>query len=382
MNTFIYEVILLSITLAFCGYASYTDIKSQKISNLCSMCLIYAGTLAQIMGWFMGLTSPLHITLLFVISGALAIGFYMFGIFSPGDSKFFWGLCLILPSWWFGTIQETLLFPPVVMALNIIIPYTVAAGLYLVFEVVRVPRRIKVLIQLLKASLNRDSLLEKLFGLLQFILIGSGVIYLLGRLDWQLDRVMQLVLSLAIFAGVKKVLGPLLKTPTAVIIVLFGIGWLLLENASTIGFMWRGLIFFLCVYLLIFIVARQVVLQLANAAFDRVVEMSDLRVGMVLSEYIFKIEQENGRLSYEKQMSKSKIDGGELITTDPVGLSAETIRELQSLMKENAFVHFDNKIRVQPSICFAPIITFGCLLTVLCKGPFYLGIVFLFNRFI
>ena len=334
------------------------------------------------MGWFLGLTTPLNITILFVVSGVIGIGFYTFGIFSPGDSKFFWGLCLILPSWWFGPIQDILRFLPVVLALNIIIPYTVAAGIYLVFELVRVPRRIKVLIQLLKAILNLDTVLEKLFGLLQFLLIGSGLTYLLGRLDWQLDQVMQIVLVLTIFVGVKKVLGSFLKTPTAVVIVLFGSGWLLAKNLSTIGLMWGGLVFFLCFYLLIFIVARDLVLQLASVAFDRVVEISDLRVGMIMSEYIFKMEQEDGCVSYEKHKSKSNIEGGELITTDTVGLSAETIRELKSLMKENAFVHFDNKIRIQPAIRFAPVIAIGGALTVLCKGLFHFGILSLLNRFI
>ena len=126
--------------------------------------------------------------------------------------------------------------------------------------------------------------------------------------------------------------------------------------------------------------ARQLVLQLASAAFDRVVEVSDLQVGMILGEYIVKKKQEDGRVHYEKLMDKNERQGAELITTDPVGLSAETIRELQSLVKENAFAHFDNKIRIQPAIRFAPVIAFGGLLTVLCKGPFHLGIISLINR--
>jgi len=170
MNTAIYEVILLSIALAFCGYASYTDMKTHKIPNLCSMCLIYAGSLGQLMGWFLGLTTPLNIVILFVVSGAIAIGFYTFGIFSPGDSKLFWGVCVILPSWWFGSIQQVSMFPPVVLALNIIVPYTAVAVVYLIVKLVRVRGTGAMLVQLIKASLDRDSVLEKLFGLLQFIL--------------------------------------------------------------------------------------------------------------------------------------------------------------------------------------------------------------------
>lgn len=381
MNTTTYEAILLFLAFGFCGYASWTDIKTHKIPNVCSMCLIYAGTLGQLMAWFLGLTTPLNFAILFVASGVIAIGFYTFGVFSPGDSKFFWGLCLILPSWWFGPIQELLMFPPVVLALNIIIPYSMVAVGYLIVKLARVRGTGAVLIQLMKSSLNRDSVLEKLYGLLQFILIGAGLTFLLEKVGWQLDRMIQLVLVLAIFAGVQQMVSRLLKTPTAVVIVLFLSGWLIIRSATSIGLLLAGIAFSICFYLIVFIVARQVVLQLASVAFDRVVEVSDLQVGMILSEHIVKMEQEDGCVYYEKQMDRSERQGGELITTDPVGLSAETISELQSLVKENAFVHFDNKIRIQPTIRFAPVIAFGGLLTVLCKGPFHLGIISLINRF-
>lgn len=381
MNTTAYEIILLSIALVFCSYACYTDVRTHKIPNLCSMCLIYAGTLGQLMAWFLGLATPLNISILFVASGVIAIGFYMFGVFSPGDSKFFWGLCLILPSWWFGSIQEMLMFPPIVLALNIIIPYTMVAVTYLILKLVRFRGTGAVLIQLMKSSFDRDSVLEKLYGLLQFILIGAGLGYILDRFGWQLDRVMQLVLVLAIFAGVQKVLGRLSKTPTAVVVVLFGSSWLMFKNAPSIGLLFGGLAFLLGFYLLIFVVAKQIVLQLASVAFDRVIKVSDLQVGMILSEHIVKMEQEDGHVHYEKQMDRNKRQGAELVTTDPVGLSAETISELKSLVKENAFIHFDNKIRIQPAIRFAPVIAFGGLLTVLCKGPFHLGVISLINRF-
>ncbi len=334
------------------------------------------------MGWFLGLTTPLNIVILFVTSGVIAIAFYTFGIFSPGDSKFFWGICLILPSWWFGPIQEMLMFPPVVVMINIIVPYTVISVVYLIVKLVKIRGIGTVLIQLIKTSLDRNSVLDKLFNLLQFILIGAGLSYLLDRLGWQLDRVMQLVLVLAFLAIVQKVLGSLLKTPTAVVIMLFVSGWLMLKTAPSIGLMLGSLAFFLAFYFLIFVVAKQLVLQLASVAFDRTVDVSDLQVGMILSEHIVKMEQADGHVSYEKQMDRSeRKQGGELITTDLVGLSEETIRELQSLVKENAFTHFNNKIQIQPAIRFAPVITFGGLLTVICKGPFHLGIISLFNRF-
>jgi len=345
------------------------------------MCLIYAGTLGQLMGWFLGLTTPWNIAILFSLSGAIAISFYTFGIFSPGDSKLFWGICLILPSWWFGPIQETLRFSPVVLALNIIIPYTLVAIGYLIVKLVRIRGMVAVLPQLIKASLNREAVLEKVFGLLQFILIGSGLTYIFESFGWHFDRVMQLVLLLAIFAGIQKIFGALLKTPTGVVIILFCSSWLMFKNAPSLGLLLGGIVLLLGFYLLIFVVAKQLVLQLASVAFDRVVDVSDLQVGMILSEHIVRMKQEDGKVYYEKQNSKSKKPGGELITTDRVGLSLETIGTLRELANANAFAHFDNKIRIQPAIRFAPVIAFGGLLTVLCKGPFHLGIISLINRF-
>ena len=252
MNTATYEHLLLVLALFFCGYASWTDIKTHKIPNLCSMCLIYAGTLGQLMGWFLGITTPLNIAILFAVSGVIAIGFYTFGVFSPGDSKFFWGLCLILPSWWFGSIQEMLRFPPVVIAFNVIVPYTVVAVGYLIIKLIRIRGSGVVLIQLMKSSFNRDTMLEKLYGLPQFILIGAGLTYFFEKAGWQIDQMMQLVLVLAIFAGIQKVLGPLMKTPPVVVIVLFGSGWLMFKSAPTLGLLLSELLFFwlsICLFL-------------------------------------------------------------------------------------------------------------------------------------
>ena len=60
-----YETFLLFLALLFCGYASYTDLKMQKIRNVCSLGLLYVGTLSQLMAWYLGTTTPLYILGLF-----------------------------------------------------------------------------------------------------------------------------------------------------------------------------------------------------------------------------------------------------------------------------------------------------------------------------
>jgi len=83
------------------------------------------GTLSQLMAWYLGTTTPLYILGLFFGSGLIAFAFYWFGIFSPGDSKLFWGLCLIFPLSLFRNLSGAMSFPPLILALNIIIPYSI-----------------------------------------------------------------------------------------------------------------------------------------------------------------------------------------------------------------------------------------------------------------
>lgn len=44
-----YKNFPILIVLAFCGYASYTDVRWGKIKNYCSFGLIYVGLLAQLL---------------------------------------------------------------------------------------------------------------------------------------------------------------------------------------------------------------------------------------------------------------------------------------------------------------------------------------------
>ncbi|MDE0015127.1 MAG: hypothetical protein OXU51_02995, partial [Candidatus Poribacteria bacterium] len=76
----VYEYFLIFLALIFCCYASYTDLKTQKIRNFCSLGLLYGGTLSQLMAWYLGTTTPLYILALFFGSGLIAFAFYWFGI--------------------------------------------------------------------------------------------------------------------------------------------------------------------------------------------------------------------------------------------------------------------------------------------------------------
>ena len=107
---------------------------------------------------------------------------------------------------------------------------------------------------------------------------------------------------------------------------------------------------------------------------DRIIDVSALEVGMIPAEQIVRVAQPDGTVGYEKRqvVFSSGHDANTIITPDPVGLNADEIAELQRLAAEGALADFENQIRVQPSIRFAPVITVGALLTILCRGPFYL----------
>ena len=375
-----YEYFLIFLALVFCGYASYTDLKTQKIRNFCSLGLLYVGTLSQLMAWYLGTTTPLYILGLFFGSGLIAFAFYWFGIFSPGDSKLFWGLCLIFPLSLFRSLSGALSFTPLILALNIIVPYSIGILGYLLFKFVLMRNKLDLLRYFLKSNFQKTALLEKLFSLLLFIGIGSALTYLLQRFGWEPDRFLHLVLVLAAFTLIQKLLSPLPKTPVYYAVIGFLCVWAAVQTTPSVPVFLSGFAFFLGLYLVVFVIAKQLILSLASVTLDNAVDVNGLQVGMIPAEQIVQVEQPDGTVRYEKkqvEFSSGQADNI-VISPDPIGLTAEEIAQLQNLAAAGAFAEFGNQINVQPSIRFAPVISIGALLTVLCQGPFYLKLMQLF----
>ena len=369
-----YEYFLIFLALVFCGYASYTDLKTQKIRNFCSLGLLYVGTLSQLMAWYLGTTTPFYILGLFCGSGLIAFAFYWFGIFSPGDSKLFWGLCLIFPLSLFRNLSGALSFPPLILTLNIIVPYSIGILGYLLFKFVLMQNKLDLFRYFFKSNFQKTALLEKLFSLLVFIGIGSTLTYLLQRFGWEPDRFLRLVLVLVAFTFIQKFLSLLPKTPVYYAVVSFVCLWLAVQATPSVPMFLSGFAFFLGLYLIVFVIAKQLVLSLASIALDKAVDVNGLQVGMIPAEQVVRVEQPDGTIRYEKKQVEfsSGQDDNIVISPDPAGLTTEEIDQLQNLAAEGAFAEFGNRITVQPSIRFAPVISIGALLTVLCQGPFYL----------
>ena len=375
-----YEYFLIFLALTFCGYASYTDLKTQKIRNFCSLGLLYVGTLSQLMAWYLGTTTPLYILGLFFGAGLIAFGFYWFGIFSPGDSKLFWGLCLIFPLSLFRNLSGAISFPPLILALNIIVPYSIGILGYLLFKFALMRNKLDLLRYFFNSYFQKETLLEKLFSLLMFIGIGSGLTYVLQLFGWEPDRFLRLVLVLVAFTLVQKLLSPLPKTPVYHAVIGFACVWLAVQATPSISVFLSGFVFFLGLYLVVFVIAKQLILSLASVTLDSAVDVNGLQVGMIPAEQIVRVEQPDGTVRYEKQQVEfsSGQNDNVVISPDPTGLTTEEIAELQHLAAAGAFVEFGNQINVQPSIRFAPMISIGTVLTILCEGPFYLKLLQLF----
>ena len=376
----VYEYFLISLAFIFCGYASWTDLKTQKIRNVCSLGLLYLGTLSQLMAWYLGTTTPLYILALFFGSGLIAFAFYWFGIFSPGDSKLFWGLCLIFPLSLFRDLSGSLSFPPLILTLNIIIPYSIGVLGYLLFKFASMPNKLALLRGFLMSNFQGAALFEKLFNLLIFIGIATALTSLLELGGWQPDRFLSLVLVLAAFALIQKLLSSIPKTPVYYTVVGFVCVWFSVRSAPSVPAFLSGFAFFLGLYLVVFLLAKQLVLGLASIALDNVVDVNGLRVGMIPAEQIIQVTQPDGSVRYEKKQvgfSSGQADNI-IVSPDPAGLDAEEIAQLQHLAAAGALAEFENQIRIQPSIRFAPVIAVGALLTVLCQGPFYLKLMQLF----
>ncbi|MYC76572.1 hypothetical protein F4X10_12480 [Candidatus Poribacteria bacterium] len=370
-----YEYFLILLALGFCGYASYTDLKTQRIRNFCSLGLLYVGTLSQFTAWYLGTTTPLYLLGLFFGSGLIGFAFYWFGIFSPGDAKLFWGLCLIFPVSLFKNLSGTLGFVPLVLALNIIIPYSIAVLGYLLFKFVSMRNKLKLLRSFVGSNFQKTKVLESLFNLLLFVGVGATLASLLQRIGWELDPFLHLVFVLMAFTGVQKLLSLWFpKTPFYYAGIGFVCLWLAIQAAPSLPVFLAGFAFFLALYFLVFFVAKRLILNLASVMLDSTVEVSRLQPGMVPAEQIFRVEQPDGSIRYEKRRVEFSRGRGKnvVISPDPAGLTTEEVDQLQYLMEAGAFAEFGNEIKVQPAVRFAPIIAAGVLLTILCQGPFYL----------
>ena len=104
-------------------------------------------------------------------------------------------------------------FSPLILALNIIIPYSIGVLGYLLFKFVSMRNKFDLFRYFFKSNFQKAALLEKFFSLLVLIGIGAVLTYLLQRVGWEPDWFLRLVFVLVAFTLIQKLLSPLPKTP-------------------------------------------------------------------------------------------------------------------------------------------------------------------------
>lgn len=137
----LYEWILIAISLFACIYASYTDLRSHRVSNVCTFGLIFLGFLIQLARILLGDQSTFAFLSLFLISGGIAFALYRLGVMGAGDAKLFWGFCLIVPSRFFQDMVGRPVFPPIVLSVNIFGVYFFGILAYLLVKSSKAQKR-------------------------------------------------------------------------------------------------------------------------------------------------------------------------------------------------------------------------------------------------
>ena len=224
------------------------------------------------------------------------------------------------------------------------------------------PNKLDLLRFLFRLGFQKVVLLERAFGLLLFIGIGSALTYLLQTFGWKLDRFLSFVLVLVVFTLIQKLLSAVRKTSIYYAAVSFVCVWLSVQTMPSVPAFLSSLAFLLGLYFLVFVVAKQLVLGLASITLNNAVDVSGLKVGMIPAEQIVRVKQGDGTVYYEKRQVEFSSGQGDntIISPDPVGLTAGQIVQLQNLAREGVLAEFGNRVNIQPSIRFAPVISSAC----------------------
>ena len=96
--------------------------------------------------------------------------------------------------------------------------------------------------------------------------------------------------------------------------------WLAVQATPSIPVFLSGFAFFLGLYLVVFVIAKQLILSLASVTLDNAVDVNGLQVGMIPAEQIVRVEQPDGTVRYEKKQVEfsSGQDDNIVISPDPI----------------------------------------------------------------
>lgn len=351
------ELSMIGVVLLACLYVSYTDTRFRKIGNLYTYGLVVFGLICQGVFVYLGVTTLLQ--LLWLLLGGLAAAFLMYylGIWSPGDSKLFWGVSVALPP----TLYQSpgyWHYPPFVIAVNTFVPYFLVM---MIFILLRTTGRQKW--QVLKGIFTPKFLLR--FGLSMISFTGlSALLNVILPFNLDYSAIILFVVLFALFdrfVAREKQLYFLL--PFSLVSIFLAVG-----NPA---YFLTMLLVTTCLFLLF----RFFVASLGDYLFVQEVDVNDLKKGAVPANVIVRDERGHYRpqeIAFTSFVSiASRPTEGEVIMDiTPEGLSEEKVAELKELAGQGHFAAFGNKVKVQEAVPFAPIILLGVMLTILSRGVF------------
>lgn len=371
-----YQNLSIVLLLLFCLSATYTDLRERKIKNYCSYGAIYAGILCQVISVLSG-SSPLLGSIATLLGGFfIVLALYWFGIFAAGDAKLIWGASLLMPVGLFAEANAFAQYTPMTLIINIFVPYCLILVAYL-FIKTKMHQKWEAFVEIFRQENFREQIFDMVFRLIFLLGLGQFITLSLNWLGIELGFWYRLLLVLSLYfilSHCVKKFG--LERIRNYVVCVVLIGLMVITTSWTLS-AWSAayvpLLKVYLVYIAIFFFGKHFVHNLDSMVLDREIDISDLKERMVPAEQIVKIEGEDGELVYSKQgfALPNVLNTNIVLGTLPGGVSKEKVAELKQLAEDGKFADFDNKIRIQRSVRFAPVICLGVILTLLCRGPFF-----------
>ncbi len=371
-----YQNLSIVLLLLFCLHATYTDLRERKIKNVCSYGAIYAGMLCQVISVLSG-SSSLLASISIVLGGFfIVLALYWFGIFAAGDAKLVWGASLLMPAGLFAEANAFAQYTPTALIINMFAPYCLILVAYL-FIKTKLQQKWQAFTHVFQQEGFGKQIFEMGFRLIFLLGLRQLVTLSLGWLGIALGFWHQLLLVLALYFTLNHYVTKygLEKFRNSVVSVVL-IGLMIVTTPWTLSAWWAAYVPLLKIYLLyivIFFFGRHFIYNLDSMVLGREIDISDLRAGMVPAEQIVRTEGDDGEVTYSKNdfALPNVLNSNIILGTFPGGVSKEKAAELKQLSEEGEFEAFENKIRIQRSVHFAPVIFLGVILTLLCRGPFF-----------
>lgn len=365
-----YQNFIIVVLLACSVYACYTDFKYKKIKNVVSLGLVGFGVFNHVVYFVIGgmeakenLTASITVVLIGCLIGAVL---YVFGLWSAGDAKLFWGFSAAAPPMLFRTIQGSGNMLPVVMIENVFLVYLIFMLPYLLLRTSWEEKKIVFIENIKSVDSLGGSLKRVLFDLPFFLLLIYGISSLTRRgLNFSINPVVLGIFSIMLVIAFDKfaVRRGLEKYKNFIFAPACLFTILLMPVLRHQYFTLAPILFFI-VFLF-----RPFIWRLGERICVKEINLNDLRAGVIPAERIFQVVTSNEETRYEKEPAILPKRRNEKVILDvsTKGISQSKVDEIQELWRNGTFQHLNDTIKIQQHISLAGVICLGCLLAIFCK---------------